>query len=69
VWSATIVKAISECFPNNFRVGFWAHPLSYRRFGLKIAFAQQRFVRQQRMARMRLVGHVLAMLQLSFQQE
>ncbi len=68
-WSTTTIKATSECFQNNFRAGFWAHPLGYRRFSLGSTYAQQRFAKQQRMARMWLTKHVPAKLQLSSQQE
>jgi len=63
-WSTITFKATNECFHNNFRSRFWAHPLSYRRFGLGFTYAQERSTKQQRMARMRLVRHVLTMLQL-----
>ncbi len=63
-WSATVIRATSECFHNNFRVKFQARPLCYRGFGLRITFTQQKkFARQQRMARMQLVGHVPTKLQ------
>jgi hypothetical protein len=69
MWSTITVKATSECFQNNFKVGFWAHPLGYKGFNLGITYAQQRFAKQQRMARMLLTKHVPAKLQFSSQQE
>jgi len=39
MWSTTTIKVANECFHNNFRVGFWNHPLGYRRCGLGITFA------------------------------
>ncbi len=59
MWSTTRVKVASECFHNNFIVGFQAHPLGYKRFGLVITYAQQR------MARMQLAKHVSTKLQAS----
>jgi len=61
-WSTIVIRAANECFHNNFKVGFQAHPLGYRGCGLGITFAQQRFIRQQRMARMWPAKHVLAKL-------
>jgi len=65
VWFATIIRATSECFHNKFEVKFQAHPLRYTRFDLRITFTQQqkKIARQQRMARMQLVGHVPTKLQ------
>jgi hypothetical protein len=56
LWFAIVIKAIGEKFHNNFKVGFWAHSLSYRGFGLKITYEQQKIVRQLKMTRMQLVG-------------
>ncbi len=53
---------VGECFHNNFRVGFWAYPLGYKRFGLGITSVEQKFAKQQRMAMMWLVRHVLTRL-------
>jgi hypothetical protein len=69
VWFATIVKVVGKCFHNNFRARFQTHLLGYRGFGLGITFAQQRFAREQIVARMWLDGHVPTKLQLFFQQE
>jgi hypothetical protein len=69
MWSIITVKVISECFQYNFTARFWAHPLGYRGFNLGITYAQQRFDKQQKMARMWLTKHVPARLQLSPQQE
>jgi hypothetical protein len=38
-WSTIKIKVANECFHNNFIIGFRAHPLGYKRFGLVITYA------------------------------
>jgi hypothetical protein len=37
-WFAAVVKVTGERFHNNFKVGFKAHPLGYKGFGLGVSF-------------------------------
>ncbi len=55
MWFAIVIKVIGEKFHMNFKVGFWAHSLSYKGFGLGITYEQQKIVRQLKMTRMQLV--------------
>ncbi len=41
-WFVIAIRAINEKFHNNFRVGFRAHPLGYKGFGLGVTFQQQK---------------------------
>jgi hypothetical protein len=67
-WFVATVKAIGERFHNNFRVGFRAHPLGYRGFGLGMTFQQQIIAKEQRRRKMQLVEHIPTKLQPSTQQ-
>ncbi len=46
-WSSTSIRVVGEKLHNNFRVGYQVHPLGYMGFGLRIAFAWQKHVKQQ----------------------
>ncbi len=61
-WSSTSIRVVGEKLHKNFKIGYQVHPLSYVGFGLGIAFARQRNVKQQRKGKMQLATHVLAKL-------
>jgi hypothetical protein len=50
-------------------VGFRAHPLGYRGFGLGVTSQEQKIAKIQRRKKMQLVGHLPTKLQPSIQQQ
>ncbi len=46
-WFIIFIRVASERFHNNFKVGYWVHPLGYMGFGSRITFAQHKNVKQQ----------------------
>jgi hypothetical protein len=65
----TIVKVVGEWLHNNFRIGFKAHLLGYKRFGLGVTSQQQKVTRKQIMRKMQLVKHVPTKLQPSIERQ
>jgi len=61
-WSIDAIKVVGQWFHNNFTIGFWAHPLGFKMFNLGFTYETHNIIKQQKMLRMRLVGHVLTRL-------
>jgi hypothetical protein len=46
IWIIDVIKEVNNHFHNNFRVGFWAHPMGYTCVNLGFTTLVQQFAKQ-----------------------